>query len=230
MSDENAPHGYDDQGLPLAPYGYKVDGTPRKSRRGAQAGSKGNTAKTATAKKGNAVPQSPTDLQRKSMFCDLTSNLIEVPLIGLSVAPPVVTKIGANHANALAGDAYLIHQFAPHIFDGLNMLSQTKPKVLSWMDKAQENAPLLHLALVGIQMTKAVVSNHMTPNPQLANAGRMMMQMQFAEMAQATEDAARAAGINVDAMTRATGAVPQEPSEENGWNEYAYAEAETAAA
>jgi len=221
MSDENAPHGYDDQGLPAAPYGYKVDGTPRKSRRGAQPGSKGNTAKSATPKKGAAVPTSATDMQRKSMFCDLTSNLIEVPLIGLSVAPPVVSRLGEDQANALAGDAYLIHQFAPHIFDGLNMLSQTKPKVLSWMDKAQENAPLLHLALVGVQFAKAVVSNHVTPDARLANAGRVMMQMQFAEMAQATEDAAREAGIDVDAVTRT---VQQQPSEENGWTEYAKAE------
>jgi hypothetical protein len=140
------------------------------------------------------------DLQRKSMFCDLSSNLIEAPLIGLSVAPPIVSKFGEDQANAFAGDAYLIHQFAPHIFDGLNMLAQTKPKVLSWMDKAQENAPLLHLALVGVQFSKAVISNHMNPDPRLANAGRYTMQMQFAEMAAATEQAAREAGIDVDAV------------------------------
>lgn len=152
--DEKAPHGFDDQGLPYAPYGYKVDGTPRKSRRGAQPGSKGNTAKAASPKKGASVPTSPTDMYRKSMFCDLSSNLVEAPLIGLSVAPPIISRLGESQADALAGDAYLIHQFAPHIFDGLNMLAQTKPKVLSWMDKAQENAPLLHLALVGVQFSK----------------------------------------------------------------------------
>lgn len=206
MADDKAPHGYDEQGNPLAPYGYKVDGTPRKSRRGAAPGQKGNTSKPTTAKKGNALPSSPTDIQRKAMFCDLSANLIETPLIALSVAPPVVSKMGVSQADALAGDAYLLHQFAPHIFDGLNLYAQTRPKALSWMDKAAENAPLLHLALVGVQFTKALVSNHMAPDPRMAKAGRLMMQLHMAEMAQATEDAAREAGIDVGAvMQPATG-------------------------
>lgn len=224
MADENAPHGYDDQGKPLAPFGYKVDGTPRKSRRGAAPGQKGNTSKPSTAKKGNALPSSPTDIQRKAMFCDLSANLIETPLIALSVAPPVISKMGSKQADALAGDAYLLHQFAPHIFDGLNLYAQTRPKALSWMDKAAENAPLLHLALVGVQFTKALVSNHMAPDARMANAGRLMMQMHMAEMAQATEDAARDAGIDVSSVMR-TETISQTPDEENGWNEFARAEA-----
>lgn len=195
MTDERAPHGYEEDGTtPKAPYGLKVDGTPRKSNRGATAGSRGNT----TQKKATPTRKSATDVQRKSMFVDMMSNFVEMPLIAASASPPVVSKIGDKHADALAADAFIIHQFAPHLFDGMNVLSQSKPKVLSWMDTVEENAPYLQLAMVGIQMAKAFIGNHMNPDPRMAEAGRTMVQMAAAEMAEEVERRARAAGMTMD--------------------------------
>lgn len=194
MSDETAPHGYEDDGVtPKAPYGLKVDGTPRKSRRGATAGSRGNTA---PAKKGSTPRRSATDVQRKSMFIDLTANLVEMPLIAASRAKPLVRKIGEAQANALAGDAYIIHQLAGPFFDGLNVYSQTNPKALSWLDVVEEKAPILQLAMVGIQLVKAIAANHISPNPEMAEAGRQTAQNAAEEMMAEVERRAAEAGMS----------------------------------
>lgn len=197
MSDERAPHGYEEDGVtPKAPFGLKVDGTPRKSRRGATAGSKGNTAsptkKTATRR------VSATDAQRKSMFIDLTSNLVEMPLIAASRAKPVIKRIGQTQADALAGDAYIVHQLAGPFFDGLNVYSQTNPRALSWMDTVEEKAPILQLAMVGIQLIKAIAANHISPNPDMAEAGREQAAESAAQMMADVERMAAEAGVTPD--------------------------------
>lgn len=194
MSDETAPHGYEDDGVtPKAPYGLKVDGTPRKSRRGATAGSRGNTA--ATSKKVSTPRRSATDVQRKSMFIDLTANLVEMPLIAASRATPLIRKIGETQANALAGDAYIIHQLAGPLFDGLNVYSQSNPKALSWLDTVEEKAPVLQLAMVGIQLIKAIAANHISPNAEMADAGRQTAQNAADEMMAEVERRAAEAGM-----------------------------------
>jgi len=194
MNDEKAPHGYEDDGVtPKTPYGIKVDGTPRKSRRGATAGSRGNTA--SPAKKTSAPRKSATDVQRKSMFVDMTTNFVVMPLIAASRATPVVRKIGQNQANALAGDGYIISQLAGPIFDGLNVYSQTNPKALSWLDTVEEKAPILQLAMVGIQLIKAIAANHITPNPEMAEAGRQTVKNAAEQMMAEVERMAAEAGM-----------------------------------
>lgn len=195
MNDEKAPHGYEEDGVtPKAPYGLKVDGTPRKSRRGATAGSRGNTA--SPTKKSSPPRRNATDIQRKSMFIDLTANLVEMPLIAASRAKPVVRRIGEAQANALAGDAYIIHQLAGPLFDGLNVYSQSNPKALSWLDSVEEKAPVLQLAMVGIQLVKAIAANHISPNPDMAEAGRQQVQSAAEEMMAEVERRAAEAGVS----------------------------------
>lgn len=194
MNDVKAIHGYEEDGVtPKAPYGLKVDGTPRKSRRGATAGTRGNVAST---KKSPPPRRSATDVQRKSMFIDLTSNLIEMPLIAASRAKPVVRRMGDVQANALAGDAYIIHQLAGPFFDGLNVYSQSNPKALSWLDAVEEKAPILQLAMVGIQLVKAIAANHISPNADMAEAGRQQVQTAAEEMMAEVERRAAEAGVS----------------------------------
>jgi hypothetical protein len=188
--DPKAPHGYDADGQPLAPYGYKVDGTPRLSKRGARPGQRGNKG-PASAK--SAAKE--TAAKRRDMLIGLADMLIVTPLAGASASPFLAKRIGPKQADALAGDAVIVSHFAPSLADGLLVLGETKPGAIAWLDSVEDKAPYLMLAQVGVQMVKAFVGNHMNPDPRLAEAGRTLVQMRAAQMAQAIEDEAAAMGI-----------------------------------
>lgn len=178
-----APHGRDEHGVPLAPYGLKVDGTPRLSARGMTAGGGFNNRPAGTSTKAKATLGSLTDQQRKGMLCDLGDSFIVTPLATASSAPAVVGRIGGQKADALAGTAYIISQYAPHVADAMIVLSKSKPGALAWMDKAEQHAPYLMLMQVGVQMTKALVSNFINPDPRYAKAGRSYANMRLSAMA-----------------------------------------------
>lgn len=179
-----APHGYDDQGVPLAPHGLNLDGTPRKSGRGRMAGTAravaGAATKTSTPKTNKAKED-----QRKSMLVDLVNSLIVTPLASASKAPQVIKRLGERHADALAGDALILNAYAPPVFDGVILWARQNPKVLSWMDKAEENAPFILIAQGLLGMGKAMIDNHLAPNPAVADAGRNLSAMHIAAMAEA---------------------------------------------
>lgn len=202
-----APHGRDEQGVPLTPFGKNLDGTPRKSNRGARPGQKRGGGRTKT--RPGAKSNSPTDIQRKAMLCQLGEMAITGPLVALSAAPPVVSKFGQEQADAFAGDAVIITQFLPHVADGLIVLSQSKPGTLAWLDQVEEKAPFLLLASVGVQLVKALANNHMNPNPQLAAAGKLQAQMNQQAMIRAIEEEAAAMGINVNGEEPTT-VIPQD--------------------
>lgn len=160
-----APHGRDENGVPNAPFGKNLDGTPRKSNRGARAGQKGN----ATPVKRTV---SKTDRDRRDAVITMVNTMVVMPLAAASIAPPVVARIGQTQADALAGDAYLLNQYTPAIADGLIVLGQSKPGILRWLDQAEEKAPYLALTMAVVQLAQAVVINHRNPNPAMAQAAR----------------------------------------------------------
>lgn len=198
--DPTAPHGRDEMGEPLAPYGLKVDGTPRLSRRGAGPGQQGNSG-SASAPRPKGLTQTKTDQRRKEMLVALADMAIVTPLVGLSASPIAVKKLSAHQRDAFAGDAVIISSFAPHFADGLIVLGQSKPGALAWMDGVEDKAPYFMLAQVGIQMTKAIIGNHLHPDPRLAESGRLLARMRAAQMAQAIEEEARAMGIPTEMET-----------------------------
>jgi len=200
MSDDvEAPHGYNEDGTPAAPYGYLKDGkTPRKSNRGARPGQRGNGNR---ARRGSSRPggsKSPSDKVRKEQLIALGDMAIISPLAAASFSPMVAKKFGQKQADALAGDAVILTQYLPHIADGLIVLSQSKPGALAWLDQVEDKAPYLLLANVGIQVAKALVSNHLDPNPRLANAGRLQAAMRAEQLAQMIEQQAAEMGIRID--------------------------------
>lgn len=194
MNDE-APHGRGEDGKPLAPYGYLKDGvTPRKSNRGARPGQRGN-GNGARARRPGVKASSPSDAQRKDQLCALGEMAIISPLAAASFSPVVAKKFGQKQADALAGDAVILTQFLPHIADGLIVLAQSKPGALAWLDQVEDKAPYLLLANVGVQVAKALVSNHLDPNPRLAKAGRLQAAMRAEQLAAAIEQQAAEMGI-----------------------------------
>lgn len=197
MDDDAAPHGYNEDGTPAAPYGYRADGTPRKSNRGARPGQRGN-GNRARRPTGRGTAKSPSDKVRKEQLIALGEMGIISPLAAASFSPVIAKKFGQKQADALAGDAVILTQYLPHIADGLIVLSQSKPGALAWLDQVEDKAPYLLLANVGIQVAKALVSNHMDPNPRLANAGRLQAAMRAEQLAQAIEQQAAEMGIRID--------------------------------
>ncbi len=200
--DPSAPHGRDANGTPLTPYGLNVDGSPRKSNRGARAGQRknGSPAGRKTASPQVAV-SNLTDMERKQMLCELADMLLVSPLASLSQVPVLVNRMGRRQADALAGDAFILAQYLPGIADGLILLSKTKPATLAWLDKAEQNAPYLVLANAGFAAAKALVENHINPNPSVAQAGRSLAAMRIAQMAAAVN--AQAAAIAEEARAAA---------------------------
>lgn len=205
----DAPFGLDDAGNPKAPFGHKTDGKPKMDNRGAPRGPRNGTAPSAPRRsrsrsRGPALKASVTnltDLQRKSLLVDLAGNLLVTPLASASKAPLLIKKLGNRQTDALAGDALIINAMSPHMADALVLLAKTKPKVLSWMDKMEDNAPFVLLAQVGIQLAKAIADNHMNPNPNVASAGRQLAAMRIAEMAE--EINRQAAAMQVPDVTDA---------------------------
>lgn len=190
----SAPHGRDSNGVPLAPYGLNVDGSPRKSNRGARAGQKRNG--TGPASKRNA--STPTvsgsnlsDTDRKGMLCELADMMIVSPLASASQIPVLVNRFG-KHADALAGDAFILSQYFPSMADGLILLSKTKPHTLAWLDKLEENAPMVVLTNAILRGVKAIADNHFNPNPRVAQAGRALAALRLAQMAEAVNAQAAA--------------------------------------
>lgn len=197
-----APHGYDDNGEAKAPYGRNVDGTPRKSARGRRATSSSSpaTARVAT------VSGSKTDRERKGMLVALADAFLITPLANFSRTPTLAKRMG-RHADALAGDAFILNHYMPDLADAAIVLSKSKPGLLSWLDKAEDNAPYLLLAQVGIQIAKSVAENHMNPRPDLADAGRNLANIKMAEMA---------AAVNAEAERIAQEAAAGEPTQPIG--------------
>lgn len=201
MEDEKkvAPHGRDESGKPLTPFGVNIDGSPRKSNRGARPGQRagGGRSRGRSPRVGSKV-KSPTDEQRREMLLGLGEMVITGPLAALSMSPLVAKRFGKQQADALAGDAVILTQYMPGIAEGLIVLSQSKPGALAWLDQVEEKAPYLLLANVGVQVAKALVGNHLNPNPDLARAGRLQLAMNQQAMIANIEAAAAEMGIDLN--------------------------------
>lgn len=191
--DPAAPHGRDGNGTPLAPYGLNVDGSPRKSNRGARAGQKGRGAAGKGKPAGPQVSVSNlNDDDRRGMLCELADMALVTPLASASQTPFLINRIGARQTDALAGDAFILSQYMPGIAEGLILLSKTKPRTLAWLDKAEQNAPYILLTKAIMDAAKAVAENHFRPNPNVAAAGRSLAAIRMAQMAEAVNAQAAA--------------------------------------
>lgn len=192
---EDAPFGFNDDGTPLAPYGMKTNGKPRVTNRGRRPGSGTGSTTSSTRKAATTRKPAETDMQRKAALMQLSEIFIEAPLAAASTSSMLQKRIGEAQTDALAGDALIWNFYSPSLADGLIAYSQQKPRVLSWLDGVQEKAPLLMLAQVGVQMTKAFIGNHMEPDPNVAKSGRRLVRMNVAKMARAINEEAEAMGI-----------------------------------
>ena len=186
-----APHGRDEQGTPLAPYGYKVNGDPKISNRGrAPAPPKKGTKNTRSGQQPRGRTHSETRTQLIELF-----GMVTTPLAAASDSPVVRKRLGDRQAMALAGDALIIDAYAPPLVDGVMKLAESKPGLLAWMDKAEDVAPYLMLAQVTGQLAKTLIGNHLAPDPNLAAGGRNMAKVRVAKHAAWIEQESRAMGL-----------------------------------
>ncbi|MFV6033155.1 hypothetical protein [Streptomyces sp. NPDC056264] len=189
--DEAAPHGRDDQGVPLAPFGHRADGRPKLSNRGRTA--KAPQKRPAAARSSS---RSRSHEQTKAQLTELVS-MFTTPIAAATLSPAVKKRLGEKHATALAGDMVIVEAYADPLADAVIQLSQTKPGVLAWMDQVEEKAPYLALLQVGAQMAKAIIGNHMHPDERLASAGRRLAPVRAARYAAAIQEEAEALGVEI---------------------------------
>ena len=186
-----APHGRDEDGTPLAPFGYKTNGDPKLSNRGrAPAPQKKATANVRSA----ARPRGRSAAQTKGQLLELVG-MFTTPIAAAADAPVVRKKIGERHADAVAGDVIIVEAVAPDFIDGVMMYAERKPGLLAWMDKAEDAAPALMMVKAAATAIKAIVQNHMNPDPQLAAAGRRLASVKAARYAAAIQAEAQALGL-----------------------------------
>lgn len=186
-----APHGYEADGVtPKAPYGLRKDGVPRKSNRGARPGQFGGTTAAPRASK--------TDRKRVESLVMLAEMLVCTPLALASSNPIVKRYLGEKHTDALGGDALILSQAAPLLAEGAVEYATDHPGFLSWMDGVEEKASSLKLLYGLTQLTKAVVSNHISPDPQVAEAGRHLAKLRSIKQAQAVKEEAARYGLGDD--------------------------------
>lgn len=183
-----APHGYEADGVtPKAPYGYRKDGVPRKSNRGARPGQFGGTT---------AAPRaSRTDRKRVESLVMLAETLVCTPLALASSNPIVKRYLGEKHTDALGGDALILSQCAPLLAEGAVEYATDHPGFLSWMDTVEERATSLKLFYGLSQLTRLLISNHVSPDPTVAEAGRHLAKLRSIKQAQAVKEEAARYGL-----------------------------------
>ena len=192
-ADPKAPHGYAEDGVtPKAPYGFKADGTPRLSKRGRTA--KASAAGPSATKGRSASAQRARD-QRDGLL-QLADALISPAMAAVS-NEGVAKRLGERRAAGLAGSLVILDGFVPAYVDQVVALSQTKPGMLAWMDRLEDSAPYMGLAIVTAQMVKAIATNMMQPDARLAEAARLKAKVRAAQMAQAVEEEARRQGVSL---------------------------------
>jgi hypothetical protein len=190
--DPEAPHGRDDDGVPLAPYGFKTDGSPRLSNRGARS---------------KAVPKAPPSLsgngagakklrEQRDGLVQLADAILSPAMAAMS-NPGVAQKVGSRRAAGLAGSLLIVEGYVPAYADWIVALSATKPGMLAWMDRMEDKAPYIQGAIITAQLVKAVASNLADPDPRLAEAARLKAKIRAAQMAEAIEAEARRMGVSL---------------------------------
>ncbi|WP_371591271.1 hypothetical protein [Streptomyces sp. NBC_00470] len=193
-TDTKAPHGRDpESGEPLAPYGFKADGTPRLSKRGRTSAKPGAGAPTAT--RGRSAGAQRARDQRDGLL-QLADALLS-PAMAAASHEGVAKKIGERRAAGLAGSLVILDGYVPAYVDQVVALSQSKPGMLAWMDKLEDSAPYMGLALVTMQLVKAIGTNMLQPDPRLAEAARLKARVRAAQMAAAVEEEARRQGVSL---------------------------------
>lgn len=176
-----APHGRDEGGTPLAPFGYKTDGNPRLSNRGrppANAGPKvaAPAKKSAGGGGGKAAAKKPARTARETRDQLLgLADMVLTPMAAAGLSPVIRSRIGDKQGDALAGDAIILQSAAPALVEGVMAYAERKPGLLAWMDRAEDAAPALLLAKALAGVAVAIGRNHMAPSRELAAGARSML-------------------------------------------------------
>jgi hypothetical protein len=220
IEDPDAPHGRDEDGKPLAPYGYRQDGRPKLSNRGRQ------PAPPKKADKKKEQPKKPaaagSSAAQKQALVDFADTLLVPAAIGLS-APPTVAKLGEQRAMAAAGSVFIVKAHVDPVADALVAIAAERPGMLSWLDTVSDKMPWIMLLKSLGDMGKALWGNWKKPDPRLAAAATQYGVMRSLQMAAAIEQEAAEMGLFDQEVTDVQEQARQEPSEANGWTEFASA-------
>ena len=212
-----APHGYGADGKPLAPYGWTKDGRPKLDGRGGdttrstgrprvagiRSGRSSRTARAPKPRREAGMPKpavkSAGDRARRANLVSIISQAV-TPLVAIAVHPWIRGHIGERQSMALAGDAVILRGHAEAVADAAIVASQDHPRLLAWLDRVDDAGPYLAFLTVGASIVKGLAANHANPDPRLANAGILMVQVDAMRMVDEIERAATEMGISVDVV------------------------------
>lgn len=181
--DPVAPHGRDADGVPLHPYGFRRDGVPKLSNRGRKVAAPPKKAAANT----KAGPGAATRRQQKQALMEIADMLL-TPAAGIATAPPLRKKLGEKRADAVAGSVVIVGSFAEDIADFTVHMAESRPGLLSWMDRMDDKLPLVMGAKILVGMGKALAQNWVQPDPQLAAAARKVAPLRAAQFAASISD------------------------------------------
>jgi hypothetical protein len=216
--DQDAPHGRDSEGVPYAPYGYRQDGRPKLSNRGRQPKA---AAPPKKAEKNSSSPAKPgSAAAQKKALLDFADTLL-VPAAVLASTPQAVEKFGEQRAMAAAGSVLIVKTHMDPISDALVAIAADRPGMLGWLETVSDKMPWLALLKAGADMTRALYSNWKRPDPRLAVAATKYGIMRSLQIAEEIEREAAEMGLMEQAVEDVREQGRQDPSEANGWTEYA---------
>jgi hypothetical protein len=167
------------------------------SNRGRAPGAASGKPAAPKPKAATAAAPSKTAQKQKAALMGL-ADMVGPPVVALAQRDWFLKRFGEKNSMGLAGNAVIFQSFAPHLADGAIQWSQSRPGILAWLDTVEDNAPAFTFIVAAAQMTKAMVSNMLAPDPRLAQAGVTMARIRAAQMAAEIEAQARAMGISDD--------------------------------
>jgi hypothetical protein len=168
----NAPHGRDSEGNPLAPYGLKVDGTPRRTASGRRAGSgvlggvrhgesrtrrrakKRTAQKAAAPRPARPKPSTPVD------YSELLSAGVGMLGAGMSKLGRAITAKRPQLRSAVMADGIAFQAHADSLGKALNEAAGREPAFAAWLDRLNSASPWAGVAFASLPLLAQVLVNH----------------------------------------------------------------------
>lgn len=154
--DPEAPFGYDDQGVAVAPYGHTADGRPKRSPAGRrpEPGSR-RSRRAAGARSPARKPKTAGGSKKAAQGADYAQGLQDMmagPLIGLTLA-------GMKRPELLA-DAAALEAHLPPIADALGKLAADRPEIAAMLDRLMSAGPYTALMSATVPLALQLGANH----------------------------------------------------------------------
>lgn len=183
--DPDAPHGRDDDGKPLAPYGL-IKGTARPRLKPAGPGrpAKADKPRTMTAGKAVAAPGKPAAAGASVDYsAELAGLATSLWIGGSAIKGGKLPLIGLRVPDARPF-AYVLHQQTPQLVGAWNQAAQQSPTVRGWVEKLAGEGSWQWVLAVGVTSANFLASCAELARSENAGLRAQLAERNDAEMAE----------------------------------------------